>query len=75
LIAEPDSDSEPNRIVHGGSQAGMRALPMPTDEPSFEAALETVRVASYRSFSGEEIRALGIVMRMAMVKAAERGRP
>ena len=69
----PDPDSEPNRIVHGGSKAGMRALPLPTDEPSFEAALETVRVAAERSFSSDEIRALGIVMRMAMVKAAARG--
>ena len=72
-MTEPDRDSEPSRIVHGGSKAGMRALPLPTDEASFEAALETVRVAAERSFSGDEIRALGIVARRAMVNAAARG--
>ena len=73
-MTDSDPDSEPNRIVFGGSEAGMRALPLPIDDVSFEAALETVRVAAERSFSGEEIRALGIVTRRAMVNAAERGR-
>jgi hypothetical protein len=68
-----DHDPEPSHIVHGGSEAGMRQT-LPTDEASFESALETVRVAAERSFSGEEIRALGIVTRRAMVNAAARGR-
>ena len=72
-MTEPDRDSEPSRVVFGGSEAGMRALPLRTDEASFEAALETVRIAAERSFSGDEIRALGIVARRAMVNVAARG--
>ncbi len=43
-----DPDSEPSRVVFGGSEAGLRQT-LPTDEPSFEVALETVRVAAERS--------------------------
>jgi len=67
-----DPDSEPSRVVFGGSEAGLRRT-LPMDEPSFEAALETVRVAAERSFSPDEIRAMGIVARRAMVNAAARG--
>jgi hypothetical protein len=65
------ADDEPSRVVFGGSEAGLRRT-SPTDGASFEAALETVRIAAERSFSGEEIRALGIVARRAMVYAADR---
>lgn len=65
-----ESTDEPSRIVHGGSEAGLRRRPVLADL-DFESALEMVRAAGERSFSGEEILALGVIMRSAMMHQAE----